>query len=241
MKRLPSVRVAALWRTAVAGFAFSTLIAAPNLAAADSSGYRRFPVPPPDPARCTMAPVDVPALVAATTATPVAIPLQAAEPVLVARGLAAEFADAGAPQVSDPFTLLPAASPGDRTAIIALETAFAACRNTGDYRRWFAFYSLAAQREIVAALDDRVEDFFRPDSLTPDDWVPVQVGPVVDLGDGRLAALVDFCEDRWVRVYVQEGGAWRIAGQADAPERPGDPMGCRYPDPQQPPSLEAST
>ena len=237
MRHLASPR-----KVAVAGIVAAVLLTAATAAAADSNEYRRFPNPPPDPARCTMTPVDVTVAVAAATATPVTIPLEGAEPVLVARGLAADFADfvnVGTPQVGDLFASLPAAPPADRAAITALETEFAACRNTGDFRRWFAFYTPTLQREIVAALGDQVADFFRPDSLSLDDWVPVNVGPVVDLGDGRLAALVDFCDDRWVRVYVREGGSWRIAGQAAAPERPGEATHCAYPDPGQPPSLEA--
>ena len=169
MRHLASPR-----KVAVAGIVAAVLLTAATAAAADSNEYRRFPNPPPDPARCTMTPVDVTVAVAAATATPVTIPLEGAEPVLVARGLAADFADfvnVGTPQVGDLFASLPAAPPADRAAITALETEFAACRNTGDFRRWFAFYTPTLQREIVAALGDQVADFFRPDSLSLDDWV----------------------------------------------------------------------
>src|SRR5581483_2352728 len=112
-------------------------------AAADSTGFRDFPDPPPEPARCTMAPVDVAPLIAA--ATPVPVPLQVAEPMLVARGIASAFANPDAP-----FALLPPAASNDQAAIDSLETQFAACRNTGDDRRWFAFYTSAWQRGFVA-------------------------------------------------------------------------------------------
>jgi hypothetical protein len=238
------------WSAAAAGFALLLTLSAAS--AQISKPGRVFPDAPPDPRACPTVPVDVASILAATP-LPVASSADATESMRLATDLARRFGNqrvegkggildapgsggplgdqpAGDPPSLGPFALLPVASAKDRAEIESLERIVIACRETGDPRRWFGLYTAGWQRATLASMGEAATDFFVSEAVPPlnrgELWLPSAVGPVVDVGNGRLAALVDFCRDRWVHVYEREGGEWRIAGEAEAPMRENEPTMC---------------
>jgi hypothetical protein len=108
------------------------------------------------------------------------------------------------------------ADSGTMAAIEALERERVACLNAGDWRRFLAFYSDEAFREILASYGpdggaDIAADFLAsPEPFELVDQVLVQVRDVRVLPDGHVAAIVDTCEQVDFHVYRQIDGRWLI-------------------------------
>ena len=209
---------------------------------------RVFSVPPASPLDCTTPPGDVAALAALAPATerpgtPTPFTTDADR---LAANLAAELASTPVPATNrdqlvsnppspGPFGRLPPASATDRAEIVAFEHLYAACESTNDLRNVIGLYtSEYLHRYAATSSKQNIYLDLQPgeaaDPFDPIFWSVREVGPVVDLGDGRLAALVDTCGHRMARVYERDAGEWRVAGEADAPFRVNEADTCRIPD-----------
>lgn len=153
-----------------------------------------FPLAPP-PSECIVTPVSEEFLpdALASPATPLATP---SEPTS-AHSL---FPNSGS---VDPQTF---------SEIEALERQVAACWNGGDWRRLAALFTQSYFERVLAATDEPQTDWFPPETvpLDPIDWIPVVVRDLRQVDDGRLAAVVDFCDFEQVHYLREEPAGWRI-------------------------------
>lgn len=141
----------------------------------------------------------------------------------------ASLTTVGATPVDDPFA---GTRPADRrlfSEIAGLEQVVAACLNLNDWRLVAALWTDDFRARAVAALGDRVDEFFPAETepLEPIDWYPVVVTDLRQRDDGRLVAKVNFCDFQEIHTYEREDGDWRI----DDIVRIEETTGCYLPDP----------
>jgi hypothetical protein len=163
--------------------------------------------------------------VSAQEATPTVVIPAAADCTREARSveeLGALIATPVAP-VASPAPGMPAGQAADEETTAAIEAAvyeFIACSNAGDSLRVLAFYSdrMAFSLLTGALTPEQVPLLGTPTTVEPGmETVIIEIGPVIDAGDGRYAVTV-VGDDRSqpapprpvVLYWAQENGEWVI-------------------------------